>query len=1258
MKHLTFTYKDLKSYKKAKSEAESSKYKSQLIQLFCATTHKKSIRNILNKLNNDFPNAVIIGTTTAGEISHAKMYEDESVVSLSLFEHSKLKSSHTKNITAKAAKKLSKKICTKTTKAIIILSEGLVGEDYEGFIHSVKQKNANVIIAGGLAGDNFSLKKTYVFLGKKIYDTGAVGVSFSGKKLIAKNEYNLNWNAIGKEFTITKAEGNIVHEIDGTNAIEVMSHYLGSTLFDNNCSTLPSFPILYKEGNTVVTRTPMTIEKESIVFAGPVQEGLKIQFGFSNAPSIISGANAITNKLAKNPAEAIYIYSCIARKTLLGKKLESEFAPFEHLAPTAGFFTYGEFYSTDTDNALLNCTTTILVLSETDKITKNKFIQKQTSSLDNTTFNALTHFIKQTADELEQNRTLLKEYKDIVDLSSIVSKTDLKGIITYVNDSFCKVSKYTQEELLGKSHNIVRDPNMSDFIFKKLWFTILRGRVWRGLISNVAKDGSVYYLSSTIMPIFDDKNEITEFISIRQDVTKQIESKKRIQEKEQFIKAIFDNQDAMVISTTKKDGMQSVNKKLFELLNFKSFDEFKEKHKCICELFIKEKGYISLADNPEWIDDFADDTSKQHKVKIKVRDGSIHTFTLLIKKIDDAYILNLNDITQLEKAILKAHASERAKSIFLANMSHEIRTPLNGILGFTDVLTKRDLDKDTKHYIDIIHKSGQTLLHVVNDILDFSKIESGELSLYETESNLFKEMEATVSTFASLSKSKHINYYVYIDTAIPKLLKCDVQRIKQVVNNLISNAIKFTPYDGDVSLKIELKSIKNKKAKIHFSIKDSGIGIAKEKHKTVFTAFSQADESVSREFGGTGLGLAISAQYITMMNSQIKLKSKLKKGSEFYFDLLLNVADPEISIEQNTTNKLNIMVLSLEDSQEYTINKIVFTYLNAWKYTYTQINDIDDLRNDTHILIVCEKLFKQNECQKVLDKYKKLQLIYIEGTGEEVKYSHKRFHVVEQPMTGSALFNKIITTQSSHLKPEVHTKHTTKQFKGNVLVAEDNLTNQMLIAILLKERGAKFKIVENGQEAVDEALINSYDLIFMDINMPILDGISATKLLRSKGYHGTIVSLSANVIESDLLSFKEAGMDASLNKPIIPNDLDNTLQKYLILQDSEPILFDILDIQKISLKLKIANEDTIISLVHSFAKSLREIQKNISDQGLNEDILHNLKGMVGNLQFLHFQEFILKLEKNYMAQNQLEQDKSTQETLKHMELILQQIEKL
>jgi len=1233
MKHIVFNDNNKKDIKNAIKEVNNKKYNSKLIQIFTSLTDKIKLQKLLDKYSKKFPNSIIIGTTTAGEISHAKMFDNSTIISLSLFEDTKLKTNYTKNINKKSGKKLSSEICEKYTKATIILSESLRGQDYDGFIKGFKKKNPDIILAGGLAGDNFKLKKTFVFLNGTIYDEGSVAVSFTSKNLFADNMYNLNWTPIGKEFTITSADGNTIHKIDNQNSVDFFKKYLGADIFANDAKALSEFQLLYKEGSTVVSRTPLAIDKKSLIFAAPIKEGQKVQFGFSNADAVLSGSSKISNIMKKNPAESVYIYSCIARKTLLGETLENEFQSFEQIAPTAGFFTYGEYYSTSKNNAVLNCTTTLLILSESKKRAKQKKqkIKEVHSNMSDITFSALTHLVKQTADELSSNIKLLNQYKDAVDASLLVSKTDLNGVITFVNNNFCETSQYSREELIGKKHSIIRDRDVSDFIFKKMWSAIVVGKTWKGSFPNRAKDGSIYYVNATVMPTYnDDTNEIDGYIAIRLNTTKQVLAKKKMREKEKLIKAIFDNQDSIVIFTSDKGDMLNANQTLFKYFNYTNFSEFKLEHKCICELFIEEDGYVQASDN--WIKDILKDKHTDHKVKMLTKTNKIHTFNITIKKINDGYIINLSDITNLEIALVKAYSSEQAKTTFLANMSHEIRTPLNGILGFTDVLSKRDLDKDSKRYVDIISNSGETLLNVVNDILDFSKLESGELSIYRTESNLFSEMEATVSTFASTSKAKHIDYYTYIDTNIPKVLYCDSQRIKQVVNNLISNAIKFTPDGGKVGINISLKEIKNQKAVIEFSVRDNGIGIPKDKIATVFQAFSQADNSISRKYGGTGLGLSISSQYIQIMGDKLKVKSKNGEGSEFYFKLKLPIIDASYSMEKDFNSKdKNIYILQPTDSIACGINEIIETYLDRWQCSYTTIESLEKINDEMTLLIVCAKNFNYDLSYNMLEKFKNLHIIYIEGGQEKSCCVHPQFHIIEQPMTGSALFDKIITLTHNNSNTTVDKIEETRKFNGNILIAEDNLTNQMLISVMLDEREINYTIVDNGQKVVDEAFANSYDLIFMDINMPVMDGVTATKILRERAYTKAIVSLSANVIESDVKTYKEAGVDDSLAKPIISAELDNMLGKYLTSKSLNSVIldFDDVNLKQLTVNLSLPNEEIILKLLISFSESAQELIKNIDKNNLNKENIHSIKGLSGNLRFNKLYKLIKEFEADF-----------------------------
>ena len=1092
--------RDEKEYEKARKKAKKRKYKDGLIQFYTSITDEKKLKEALIRLQNDFPNCKLIGATTAGEIAHAKMYENEMVVSLSLFKKSSVKTIYTPYINAQSGISTADTICSEDTKALILLSEGLLGEEYESFIKGIKEGHPDVLVAGGLAGDSFKLQRTMVIHEGEIYERGCVAVSFTSKELYADNRYNLNWYSLGKEFTITKAKGKAVEEIDGENALELFKKYLGPNIFEHDISSLPDFQFLYKDGSMVISRTPMRIEGEKIIFAAPIKEGQRVRFGFSNAASVISGANEISAKLQNKPAQAIYIFSCVSRKILLGEVLENEFKAFENVAPTAGFFTYGEFYSTDENNALLNCTTTILTLSESPKKVKKKkktTLPTRARTKDSLTFKVLANFIEQTSNELTSNIHLLQQYKELVDKAFLVVKINEEGNITYINNNFCKVSHCNkQQSPIHRDELIKIDKKLLTSIRK----TLKNGQIWRGQLRDVMIGEKRLFIDTTIMPIYNEFFEVEEYIAIGQDITEQLMAKEKLKAKNRFIQAIFDNQESILVSTSKTHGILAVNKKFFEYFDFSSYEDFKSKHSCICELFKHEEGYINAIDNPNWMDLITNNPDKDYKVKIETRNAE-KTFRIKINLIENEYIINLDDITSLENAIEEAHQSERAKSAFLASMSHEIRTPLNGIIGFAELLKKEINEPKSQQYADIIHKSSQMLLHIVNDILDYSKIESGEMQLHLESCNLKEELNAAAMTFASLTKSKNIDYEISIDPSIPEYLLCDSQRIKQIINNLLGNAVKFTPEYGSIAFRVELQKERKQSVQLLFSVEDSGIGISKEKQEQIFKPFAQADDSIDRKYGGTGLGLAISSQFLSLMGSKMQLESKEGIGSRFYFTL---------------------------------------------------------------------------ELQKTKSP-KKLQ-------------SNQQKNFTATP-------------------------------EGKVLIVEDNQTNRLLLSILLEDRNIPFDIAEHGKQALRKIEKNDYALVFMDINMPVLDGLSTIKKLRKLGFDRPIVSLSANVMESDIEEFKKAGANDYLHKPILPEKLDAILARYLGSASKTPQKpqkrkkTQLLD--KFKKTFELLDENAIKRLLTSFIDSTEEILKKLEKEPLDYKTAHTIKGLAANFHFTH-----------------------------------------
>jgi CheY-like chemotaxis protein len=445
-----------------------------------------------------------------------------------------------------------------------------------------------------------------------------------------------------------------------------------------------------------------------------------------------------------------------------------------------------------------------------------------------------------------------------------------------------------------------------------------------------------------------------------------------------------------------------------------------------------------------------------------------------------------------------------------------------------------------------------------------------------------------------------------------------------------------------------------------FSVKDSGIGIAKDKIASVFEAFSQADDSISREFGGTGLGLAISNQYIKMMGSSIELKSELGEGSEFSFTLNLDIVDSTHSVKNFDISTANIAVLNSAEGISCGINKIVYQYLDAWQCGYREFNELDEIDDKVDILIVCAKLFEQQKCQNLLQKYANLKLVYIEGSQNSLRCEHKNFYLIEQPMTGSALFDRLISLlDTSFFQEKLPSIDSIQHYNGTVLVAEDNETNQMLISILLDERGVTYKIVEHGVAVLEEIEKQPYDLIFMDINMPLLDGIGATKALREKGYEKPIVSLSANVIESDTKAFKEAGMNDILKKPIIPKELDMMLEKYLLLRSQEiEESYDEVDIDVIAKSLSLADTNVVKHLLRSLEKSFSAILIELDTKGYDKELLHKLKGVAGNMRFEKLYALVCEIEEKILNLNEDEKNQYNIRLQNHLKKALENIDSL
>lgn len=783
-----------------------------------------------------------------------------------------------------------------------------------------------------------------------------------------------------------------------------------------------------------------------------------------------------------------------------------------------------------------------------------------------------------------------------LDESSIVAFTDHRGHITYVNDKFCEISQYSREELLGNTHRIINSGYHDPSFFTDLWRTISQGLVWQGEIQNKAKDGSYYWVYTTIVPFLNTEGKPYQYVSIRYDITerKQIEQSFALsQQRSADIQRALDA-SSMVFFTDQYGRITYANQLLCSTLDTTR------------EYLLGQS--IALLQSPA-AEPGALDYLWETLYKASIWQGELRfqtqthqdfwTYTTAVPFFDDEQNLrqvfflvwDINALKQSE-VLLKdakdaAEATTRAKSDFLANMSHEIRTPMNAVLGMTQLLIDTDLTQEQYDYARTIEGSANHLLTLINDILDFSKIEAGHLDIETIPFDLPLAIDELTELITYKVQEKNLEFMVRLAPDLPHRVMGDPGRIRQILLNFLSNAFKFTAV-GHVLLEISHTPISAQEARFHFSVQDTGKGIEASKIHSIFDAFTQEDASTTRQFGGTGLGLAICKNLVELMGGTLGVESINGQGSTFWFELTLPLAEdlPELPKLIDDFNHARILVV---DDHPLCCH-IISEQLNQWglphHIVHTSKEALETLKagvsNGTpyHIVLIDYLMPDLNgdELAKAIKNDPQLAhliLILLSGYNQRGMAQNLKeagfSAMLTKPVSASLLLDALMAcwslkqTDPEH-RQEILTRYTVREigraFKPNekqeiellsndatvrVLLVEDNIVNQKVIVRQLEKMGIKVDVAANGLEALQMSALIAYQCIFMDCQMPEMNGYEATQAIRKRENgtsHVPIIALTANAMAGDKERCIQCGMDDYLSKPVTQEQLAQILEKW------------------------------------------------------------------------------------------------------------------
>ena len=932
-----------------------------------------------------------------------------------------------------------------------------------------------------------------------------------------------------------------------------------------------------------------------------------------------------------------------------------------------------------------------------------QLIEEQREMLARQSRNELLEMLKGKNEELE-NRAIELNKISLAIIHSPVSVmiTDRDGRIEYVNPKFTAMTGYHAEEILGQNPRFLKSGSHSEEFYRNLWTKILSGQQWYGELCNIRKDGSIFWESTSISPVQNAENEITHFVAVKEDITQRKQMQNSIDKERQTLRDMMDS-SPVAIGISMGGKLRYANQTFLKILDIRMGDP-------IAQVYLNPEDRVPIIEKLQ-----KEGIVSNYEVKMRGMEGRVIDIMLTflpttydgepailgwlvdistLKKMQEelgtkveglkkARKATLNIMEDLDVARKEADSAAQAKADFLANMSHEIRTPMNAIIGFSNLAMKTDMDRKQRDYISKIQQSGKHLLGIINDILDFSKIEAGKLSVEHTEFELEKVLENVSNLISEKTAAKGLELVFCVEKGTSSYLVGDPLRLGQILVNYSNNAVKFTE-QGEIVVSVKVIEETADDCLIRFAVRDTGIGLTQEQIGKLFQSFQQADTSTSRKYGGTGLGLAISKKLANLMGGDVGVESEHGKGSTFWFTARLGkgAARAKTYLPNPDLRGKRILVVDDNEMSRMVLSEMLtgMTFavkdVSSGKKALTEINAAAE-KGEPYEVVLLDWQMPEMDGVATARAIRKLPvtpqpyMIMVTAYGREEVLKEAAEAGLEdvliKPVSSSMMFDTLLQVlggkheeQRAGEQPATAGIENLAAIKGaSILLVEDNEFNQQIACELLTEAGFKVDVAENGQKSLEMLDKHPYDIILMDMQMPVMDGVTATREIRKiESFKDLpVIAMTANVMEADIEKCRDAGMWDHVGKPIDPDELFGKLAKWVKPRGAADVretvvtplketaskearppkaddLPEIPDLDThLGLKRVMGKKDFYLTMLRKYIDNQSEAPAQIrqsldtGDYETAERLAHTAKGVSGNIGATRLQELAAAVEK-------------------------------